>query len=50
MSLEDEGQFMEAEADFIAASKANEAVDMWIHQRVGGMDVFCILSKILVFF
>ncbi|MEW5300130.1 MAG: hypothetical protein WDW38_002966 [Sanguina aurantia] len=31
MFLEDEGRFQEAEAEFIAASKPKEAVDMYVH-------------------
>ena len=34
MFLEDEGRFQEAEAEFIAASKPREAVDMYIHNQV----------------
>lgn len=33
MFLEDEGRFSEAEAEFIAANKPREAVDMYIHNQ-----------------
>ncbi|GAX77698.1 hypothetical protein CEUSTIGMA_g5141.t1 [Chlamydomonas eustigma] len=33
MFLEDEGRFQEAEAEFIAAAKPREAVDMYIHNQ-----------------
>lgn len=33
MFLEDEGRFQEAEAEFISAGKAREAVDMYIHNQ-----------------
>lgn len=34
MFLEDEGRFLEAEAEFIAASKPREAIDMYTHGQV----------------
>lgn len=33
MSMEDDGHFEEAEAEFVSADKPREAVEMWLHQK-----------------
>ena len=33
MYLEDEGRFVEAEREFLAADKPREAIEMWVHQQ-----------------